>query len=105
MTTKHKPATPLPFRAGTSGSHGLNKIIDADGHVVGEASSYSVHCFEQRDYLIHAANAYPKLIRRVNVFREWFADHFEDFSPEVNVQLLCMDNDAETLLRELGEDA
>lgn len=57
-----KPATPLPFCAGTSGSHGLNKILDAKGHVVGEASSYSVHCFEQRDYLIHTANAYPQLV-------------------------------------------
>lgn len=62
METKIKPATPLPFRAGTSGSHGLNKILDADGRVIGEASHYSIHCFEQRDYLIHAANAYPKLV-------------------------------------------
>lgn len=27
-------------------------------------------------------------------FREWYANHFEDFSPEVNAELLCLDNEA-----------
>lgn len=31
-------------------------------------------------------------------FREWHANHFGDFSPEVNAELLCLDNAAEQAL-------
>jgi hypothetical protein len=27
-------------------------------------------------------------------FREWYANHFEDFSQEINAELLCLDNQA-----------
>lgn len=27
-------------------------------------------------------------------FREWYANHFDDFSPEVNSELLSLDNEA-----------
>lgn len=33
-------------------------------------------------------------------FREWFADHFEDFDSETNAQLLCLDNEAAAALGE-----
>ena len=32
-------------------------------------------------------------------FREWHANHFGDFDPETNAELLCLDNDAEAALR------
>lgn len=31
-------------------------------------------------------------------FLEWHADHFGDFTPEVNAQLLCLANEAEAVL-------
>lgn len=27
-------------------------------------------------------------------FREWYAEHFEDFDSETNAELLCLDNEA-----------
>jgi hypothetical protein len=33
-------------------------------------------------------------------FREWYANHFEDFDAETNAQLLCLDNEAATALEE-----
>lgn len=38
------------------------------------------------------------LARMVQNFREWYANHFEDFPTEINDQLLCLDNEAETAL-------
>lgn len=32
-------------------------------------------------------------------FREWHANHFGDFSPEINAELLCIDNAAEAALQ------
>lgn len=33
-------------------------------------------------------------------FLEWHANHFEDFTSEVNAQLLCLANDAEAAIAE-----
>ena len=44
-----------------------------------------------------------KLVRAqqtLRKFREWYADHFEDFDAETNAQLLCLDNEAAAVLGE-----
>lgn len=42
-----------------------------------------------------------RLIEELGNWRTWQAEHFEDFSSEINAQLLCLDNDSAALLREL----
>jgi len=54
----------------------------------------------------HKANARliaaaPELLTLAKHFREWWADHFDDFSEDVNGQLLCLDNDAEALINRI----
>lgn len=44
----------------------------------------------------------PELVERLEAFQEWYAHHFEDFDAETNAQLLCLSNDNESLLKELG---
>jgi hypothetical protein len=36
-------------------------------------------------------------------FLEWHAEHFGDFAPEINAELLCLANEAEAALAALGE--
>ena len=91
MTTKHKPATPLPY-AHKSGHEGkTSAIVSATGFVV--AGSLVARAL-QRDadnhaYIAHAANAYPKLV---------------DFVRTLTTDKHQTGAAAETLLRELGEE-
>lgn len=43
-------------------------------------------------------NTSEKLKAFVQHFLEWHANHFEDFDAETNSQLLCLANEAESLL-------
>ena len=38
--------------------------------------------------------AAPDLLAALQAFTSWHADHFEDFAPGINAQLLCLANDA-----------
>ena len=49
--------------------------------------------------IIEAESPVGELVAALENFREWFANHFEDFAPEINAQLLCLDNEAEAALR------
>ena len=55
---------------------------------------------ELRPTVGRTRKAKARKVRVVNMrqtlrhFREWHADHFGDFSPEINAELLCLDNDA-----------
>ena len=62
MTTKHAPATPLPFKyLPDEGQF----IVDANGQIVAEVPCQGVPP-EHGEYLTHAANAYQRLVERVN---------------------------------------
>jgi hypothetical protein len=37
--------------------------------------------------------AAPEMLEALQNFREWWANHFEDFEPDINGELLCLDND------------
>ena len=39
------------------------------------------------------ASIAPELLKTAQSFRTWWANNFDDFSKEVNSQLLCLDND------------
>lgn len=45
-----------------------------------------------------------QLIEAAKNFREWWAENFDDFSQEVNGQLLCLDNDFESAINEAKAD-
>ena len=38
--------------------------------------------------------AAPDMLAALDAFVQWHADHFEDFTPHDNAQLLCLANDA-----------
>ena len=73
MTTKHKPATPLPWKPGNSEVTGIHA--------------------EDAAYMAHAANAYPSSIK----FAKLIAKDADALSWEE------MRDAAKDLLRELGE--
>ena len=43
-------------------------------------------------------NAAPDFKKAAENFRGWWANNFGDFDPELNEQLLCLDNDFETAI-------
>lgn len=43
-------------------------------------------------------NSHKALVEFAQNFFEWHANHFEDFSDEINGQLLCIANDAEVAI-------
>ena len=43
--------------------------------------------------------AAPALLTGLENFTTWHAEHFEDFMPEINAQLLCLANDAAAAIR------
>ena len=43
----------------------------------------------------HLIAAAPDLYEACLHFFEWHADHFDDFDPEINAQLLCLSNEVE----------
>ena len=108
MTTKHVPATALPWHVGRPTTKAVEgqKGIWANARGVADVYGYP----ENAAYIVHAANAYPKLVEgmkkaqqrieqlaetantlsiRAGLGRKIHADDFTDF--------------AVTLLRELGE--
>ena len=46
----------------------------------------------------------PKMYELCEHLFEWCADHFGDFDPEINAQLLCLSNDAESILNEVNPE-
>ena len=48
-------------------------------------------CFKDDAALIAAA---PEMLAALGHFVEWHANNFDDFSSDVNAQLLCLANDA-----------
>lgn len=88
MTIKHTPATPLPW---TSVGH--------DGGIFGQKSrlrvSEPVKFLDDREYIAHAANAYPKLIANLLSLYAVMESTGYDATTEAMR--------AHDLLRELGE--
>lgn len=86
MSAAVKPVTPLqplPFSTGS-----IDKIISAaDGETVAQVAS-----IQDAAYLVHAANAYPKLVEALRIAAEQMGHG--PYGME-----------ARALLRELGEDA
>lgn len=92
MTTKHKPATPLPFsrlEAFRVGMLRYDQLTDADRAEV-----------ERR------ANAYPRLVERAATLRSmlgWIAEHVSAADPLIYEAAIKEFGATDALLRELGE--
>jgi len=56
------------------------------------------------DTLREARAAVAELITFAESFKEWHANHFDNFSADINRQLLCLANDAESALARIGGD-
>ncbi len=61
----------------------------------GQLSKEAFLEMEANASLIAAA---PDLLDACKNFREWWADHFEDFDDHYNGELLCLDNDCEAAI-------
>lgn len=104
MTTKHKPATPLPQNhGGTRRPWYLHGPIGEATHVMGADHSPVAYATatmprelapENAAYIAHAANAYPRL---VEALREQLQAYEGDFGPQ------HISTRHRALLRELGE--
>lgn len=101
--TKHTPATPLPYSVGDIDRDTRGQFVRSEYRRGNIACTFGADAKDLAAYIVHACNSYPRLVENAKIFREWYAEHFSDFSAEVNAQLLCMDNDTEALLRSLGE--
>lgn len=50
--------------------------------------------------LVRRWNSHDALLEACENFREWWANHFEDFDKDSNSALLCLDNDFEAAIAE-----
>ncbi len=95
--TKHKPATPLPWSEGED-RQGRRRIFGPDGIECARALWKVVKTKQQvsqnRVYIAHAANAYPKLVAALREASECLDDWSDDDTRSRAI----------ALLRELGED-
>lgn len=70
-------------------------VSDGSPVFVAEALGATKEIKVKRARLIAAA---PELLEACENFREWWANNFDDFTSEVNGQLLCLDNDFEAAI-------
>lgn len=96
----HKPATPLPFEQ--QRGFDLRSIISADGTMVAKSSQLGIGTTRGADnaaYLVHAANAYPRLVEALRNLAERCdgAEGVRDDGSNIDT------SDAAGLLMELGE--
>lgn len=90
MTTKHTPATPLPWIADA------RALIARDNYtfaIVGNPATEVVDDQSDARYIAHACNAYPRLVEAVRELLDW-ADSKDQRVISIRA-----------ILRELGEDA
>jgi len=78
-----------------------NGEIIADPYCM-ETAKTSRGNMEANARLIAAA---PELLEACKNFFEWHANHFEEFSDEINGQLLCLANDAEAAIAKAESEA
>lgn len=94
MTTKHAPATPLPWE--TVEANATIPIRGANGHTVASVRYDERYDGPDAAYIAHAANAYPRLVEAIqNDLRGYLGD----FPPNHPATIL------RDLLRSLGEEA
>ena len=100
MTTKHTPATPLPYAAqDVSGQYFLTGL-DHDGLTQLRVAEFILRA--DRAYIAHAANAYPKLVEDArDTFKllDRLASKFSE-DDEIAAQF----HRTSALLRKLGEE-
>jgi len=52
----------------------------------------------------HLIAAAPALLEAARNFREWWANHFEDYDEVSNGELLCLDNDFEAAIAQAEKE-
>ena len=97
----HKPATPLPW---------YSRRSQVWTHIKGPMWQYiaeHVRATEDGVYLVHTANAYPRLVEALRCALQWDAMLYERFGDRYPLDMRPAPNvragDARTILRELGE--
>ena len=124
MTTKHTPATPLPWHKGIKQAEQI--VYDVSGWAVANATVYhgeaDAHdCRANAAYIAHAANAYPQLVAALrqmigahgNIGRWWetegehrFQNQIDNLNlprPTAEVIRQQVTDETAALLRSLGE--
>ena len=97
MNMKHTPG-PWAIAASSNPDNGTGwRDIVSTGTVfspsyVGEALD------DDAAFIVRACNSHDDLLAALSDFREWHANNFDDFAPDINAQLLCLDNAAHAAL-------
>lgn len=101
-TSPHTPATPLPWHV----EQEYFSIADvAGGFAVcdSDMSLTPADWVANSSYIVHAANAYPKLVAKLRLAEEWFRPGTASGGYPPNNALGQYYADLTALLRELGE--
>ena len=103
MTTKHKPATALPWHV-TADPRPTSKQPCIATTAAGLPVILATVCGGQRvtnaAYIAHAANAYPRLVAALRKMIRTYTPALTDATPE---EMFCF-KEYTALLRELGEE-
>lgn len=104
--SKHQPATPLPFKVAESDGDGplivtTHKVkVPIVGCAYHGDTDTDAEAIQDAEYLVHAANAYPKLIAALKNAESFLAGFDDCDNPEDRPADLSL---IRALLRELGE--
>ena len=105
MTTKHTPATPLPWAIDLVQTR---RVMFRGTHRIISASAVPALAFDEREaaYIAHAANAYPKLVEALRkAIRELRIENVNaDGEQKPNTPIAIVNEDFAALLRSLGEE-
>ncbi len=99
--------TPTPYRVEYDYRIEHGPIVAGEGFWVAKVNPnpYGGNGKANAAFFVRACNAHDELLARLQDWFTWHADHFEEFADEINMELLCLANDTEPILRELEAPA
>lgn len=107
---KHKPVTPLPWRVAPASEYLNDVAINVDagtkGYVCHAGFRDDEEAVKNSRYLVHAANAYPKLVEALRGCLRTYTMEAENAKTEDELDAWGTSRDAvAALLRDLGESS
>jgi len=75
---------------------GFYELDETGPLIFGWDGEEGIYCDDES--VLRLIKAAPALLEACKNFREWWANHFEDYDKESNGELLCLDNDFESAI-------
>ena len=80
-------------------SVGMHHGIGPEGKpFVAKTCGSTSNSYDTATIIVRACSSVDDLVEALENFREWHSNNFGDFTPEINAQLVCLDNAAEAAL-------